>query len=116
MQGGALAAKVLGTTVLENKEGTLTANMVNVELPLKTEQPPEKVRKYFLHTLVYVYHTMATIYPMGGKWYARLSAQTYIDLEDFKQAAEALKKACQSFKNRQKADSGILPSLLESKM
>ncbi|ORY93466.1 pyridoxal phosphate-dependent transferase [Syncephalastrum racemosum] len=96
VQGGALVAEFLGTSVLENEERTLTASMVNVELPL-TNAAPAEVIPYFTQTLIYEHHTMIPVFPIGGKIYARLSAQIYTDLEDFKEAADALKKTCQAF-------------------
>lgn len=96
VQGGALVAEILGTSVLENEERTLTASMVNVELPL-TDAAPAEMIPFFTHALVYEHNTMIPVFQIGSRMYARLSAQIYTDLEDFRKAAEALKKTCQAF-------------------
>ncbi|ORZ12646.1 pyridoxal phosphate-dependent transferase [Absidia repens] len=97
VQGGALVADILGTQVMENDDRTLTASMVNVELPLKKDiaLSSSDIAATIIKKLVYEHHTMASPYYNNGKWWVRLCAQVYLDLDDFKTGGEALKTVCQ---------------------
>lgn len=91
VRGGALVAEMLGTQVMENSTKTLTANMVNVEVPaFKTSKSDAEVGAFFLDKSIYKYHTMFPIYKNNGKWWIRLCGQIYIDLDDFKKAGESI--------------------------
>lgn len=97
VEGGALVAEYLGTSVMENPERTLTAAMVNVELPLTKSRLDDdaETANYFIKTMIYEHNCMAPVYKHNGKWWVRLSAQIYNDLEDFKYGAQVLQKICQ---------------------
>ncbi|KAI8641624.1 pyridoxal phosphate-dependent transferase [Parasitella parasitica] len=91
VEGGAFVAKMLGTQVLENSTNTLTASMVNVELPpFTTTLPDSEVGAFIMKKLIYEHHTMAATYKNNGKWYTRFCGQVYIDLDDFEHAGKAL--------------------------
>ena len=92
MEGGALVAKMLGTQVMENEASTLTAMMVNVEIPLATQQA--NAQALFIQKLLNEQNSMVVPYKHNGKWWVRLSAQIYNSLEDFEKAARAIQKVC----------------------
>ncbi|KAK4518679.1 uncharacterized protein ATC70_008901 [Mucor velutinosus] len=92
VKGGALVADILGTCVLENAAKTVTTNMVNVQLPIRstiTKSDSDIVNTY-LQKLIYEYNTMASPYKHNGTWWVRLCAQIYLDLDDFEIAGKAL--------------------------
>ncbi|CAO3622358.1 unnamed protein product [Cunninghamella blakesleeana] len=99
VRGGALVAEILGTQVLENDDKTLTACMVNVELPLKTTLADNEIGKTIVRKLIYEHNTMASPFKNNGKWWIRLCGQVYLELDDFKKGGEAILKVCQDLNN-----------------
>ncbi|CAO3612403.1 unnamed protein product [Cunninghamella echinulata] len=95
VRGGALVADILGTQVMENDDKTLTVAMVNVELPLKTTLPESEIGKTIIKKLIYEHNTMASPFKNNGRWWIRLCAQVYLELDDFKKGGEAILKVCQ---------------------
>ncbi|KAK0670112.1 pyridoxal phosphate-dependent transferase [Cercophora samala] len=99
-EGGKLVAEALGTEVLDNEEGTMSASaMTNVALPLLAEDIKANgdgaaVHSYILSTLMEEYQTFVAVFVFQGRWWARLSAQVYLELEDFKWAGGVLKEVC----------------------
>lgn len=101
VKGGQVAADILGTSIMENSAGSLTVAMVNVELPLKNPTlSQDGVIQAFIDKLIFEHQCMAPVYPHNGKWYTRLSAQVYNDLDDFKVVANALKTVCQELETK----------------
>jgi selenocysteine lyase/cysteine desulfurase len=101
VKGGQVAADILGTGIMENSAGSLTVAMVNVELPLKNPTlSQDGVIQAFIDKLIFEHQCMAPVYSHNGKWYTRLSAQVYNDLDDFKVVANALKKVCQELETK----------------
>ncbi|KAF9880214.1 hypothetical protein CkaCkLH20_02168 [Colletotrichum karsti] len=113
-EGGRRAAAVLGTFVMDNKAGTLTkCCLVNVALPMVmrkdgdapstgpdgTVAVPEQlaypVVNWMVETLVSEYQTFVALFWHDGRWYARLSAQVYLEEEDFEWIGHTLKELCQ---------------------
>ncbi|KAK4180606.1 pyridoxal phosphate-dependent transferase [Triangularia setosa] len=100
-EGGKLVAGALGTEVLDNEAGTMSASaMTNVALPLPAEEIKANgegpaVHAYILETLMEKYQTFVAVFVFQGRWWARLSAQVYLDLEDFKWAGGVLKEICE---------------------
>ncbi|KAF1805427.1 pyridoxal phosphate-dependent transferase [Mucor lusitanicus] len=92
VKGGALVADMLGTCVLENSAKTVTTNMVNVQLPVRSDinKSDDEIAETYLKKLIYEYNTMASPYKHNGKWWVRLCAQIYLDLDDFETAGKAL--------------------------
>ncbi|OBZ89186.1 hypothetical protein A0J61_02767 [Choanephora cucurbitarum] len=91
VKGGELVAKKLGTSVMENSTKTLTANMVNIELPhFKTSKSDSEVQAFFMKNSIYEHHTVFPVYKNNNKWWVRLCGQIYVDLDDFDYAADAL--------------------------
>lgn len=106
-RGGLVAAEALGTEVMDNEEGTLTRQcaMVMVRLPIeirdaekKTPGVPEEqasgVQAWICETLVTEYNTFVAIVWYKGRWWARFSAQIYLDESDFVWGAKVLKEMC----------------------
>lgn len=106
-RGGLAAAEVLGTEVMDNEEGTLTRQcaMVMVRLPIEIRDPekgtmgvPEAqapgVQAWICETLVTEYNTFVAIVWYKGRWWARFSAQVYLDESDFVWGAKVLKEMC----------------------
>ncbi|OIW32780.1 PLP-dependent transferase [Coniochaeta ligniaria NRRL 30616] len=115
-EGGKKVAEILGTQVLDNKTGTLTnCGMVNVALPLvivddddtseggTTEEGYLKVPRksafaftqWLLQTLMSEYHTFIALGVIQNRWWARLSAQVYLDMDDFEWTGKTLKELCE---------------------
>lgn len=112
--GGRRAAEILGTRVLDNAAQSLTrCAMVNVALPLAVAVaaaasdpelaalpsiPPDDApaaTNWMLETLMAEYKTFVALFVYGGRWWARLSAQVYLELEDFEWAGRTLKEVCE---------------------
>ena len=107
-QGGQLAAKILGTEVMDNSTNTLSdCCLVNVRLPLtasSTEVPgvnTVELRhammavKWIQKRLVEDYQTFIAVYFFQNQWWARLSGQVYLEISDFEWAAQRLKGLCE---------------------
>lgn len=114
--GGKKAAAILGTKILDNESQSLTrCSMVNVALPLAVEpepgSPPREgelaslpaiprgdeaaVRNWILETLMSEHKTFVALFVYGGQWWARLSAQVYLELDDFEWAGRTLREVCE---------------------
>lgn len=116
--GGQRVAEILGTEMMENSTGTLTnCAMVNIALPLtiqvdgeatngmmsgdKSGQPiiaqkdVDTVTQWLLETLVDDYNTFIALVVHQNRWWARISAQVYLSMEDFEWAGEKLKELCE---------------------
>ncbi|KAL9103047.1 MAG: hypothetical protein Q9163_001877 [Psora crenata] len=104
-EAGALAAKILGTEVLDNAERSLTkCAMTNVRLPLKVgkgegegEIPTSDVSKvmdWLAHHLIKDYDTYASIFWHAESLYVRFSGQIYLEPKDYERGAKALMELC----------------------
>ena len=104
-KGSRLIADHLKTEVLENKAGTLTnCAMANVALPVwigdDTESdnarvvvPTDKsdgVLQWMTETLMRDYRTFLVVFIHRGQYWIRISAQVYLELEDYQWAASVL--------------------------
>jgi selenocysteine lyase/cysteine desulfurase len=95
IKGGAIAAKILGTNVMENTDQSLTVAMVNVEIPLRNINISDaEVISIFIDKLLYEHNCMAPVYKHNNIWYTRLSAQVYTDETDFETVAKAILAVC----------------------
>jgi hercynylcysteine S-oxide lyase len=103
--GAQKVAKMLGTEVLDNEEGTMTRQscMVNVRLPLKFgedigEEHKGMVAAYVGEELVIAYRGfIATVYH-NGNWWARVCGQIYLEIEDFEYGGRCLLEICDKIK------------------
>ncbi|KAL5114073.1 hypothetical protein ACEQ8H_008050 [Pleosporales sp. CAS-2024a] len=109
-QGAELVARELRTQVLENKTGTLGAAccLSTVRLPISMAKAKQHarnarldeasigtgVRDWLSKALVDDYGTFIPSLFYGEAWWARLSAQVYLDMADMEWAAKTLQKAC----------------------
>ncbi|KAL2070800.1 hypothetical protein VTL71DRAFT_13826 [Oculimacula yallundae] len=107
-EGGKLVAQILGTEVLDNEERSLTnCCLVNILLPIAVDDEvvegmatikPEQVAKtkeWLQETLIDEYKTFVAIWLFQGRFWARLSGQVYLDMEDFEWAGKTLKTLCE---------------------
>ncbi|KAK5653236.1 hypothetical protein OQA88_9135 [Cercophora sp. LCS_1] len=116
-QGGARVAEILGTKIFENQGKTLArCAMVCVALPLAVEpgqwdeKPRDedleglhvipaaevgKARQWILDTLIRDYKTFVALFDYRGRLWVRISAQVYLEMEDFEWAGKTLKEVCE---------------------
>ncbi|CAO3610736.1 unnamed protein product [Mucor hiemalis] len=91
VKGGQLVAEMFGTQILENSTGTLTANMVNVELPpFISSKSDGEIAAFYVRKSLYEYNTILHVYKTNKRWWVRLSGQVYLELDDFQKAGEAV--------------------------
>ncbi|RDA93688.1 hypothetical protein CP533_4872 [Ophiocordyceps camponoti-saundersi (nom. inval.)] len=112
-EGGRKVAQMLGTAIIDNRKGTLTnCAMVNVWLPVRTPssstatactiefdhdllipqgESPAAIA-WTTSTLVSQYKTFIPVTVHRGRWFVRLSAQLYLDLDDFEWAGRTIKE------------------------
>ncbi|GAA6033452.1 hypothetical protein JCM8097_001404 [Rhodosporidiobolus ruineniae] len=109
VDGGELVAKELGTKVMRNEreeDGELIANMVNVELPLPaasafSKEEQRLLAAYWIRELVEKHKTHVPGYIHNDRYYVRLSAQAYLDMDDFRYIATVLKGLCEKIARRE---------------
>ncbi|GAA5910560.1 hypothetical protein JCM8208_007642 [Rhodotorula glutinis] len=101
LEGGQLVAEMLGTEVLRNEsdeDGELTACMVNIALPLPppsyyTPSSLAALSSFWIARLTTA-HTFAPVYTHNDRFWTRLSAQVYVELDDFCVGAQVLRDVC----------------------
>jgi len=107
-EGAKLIAKILGTEIIDNETHTLTnCALVNVALPLKTSNDkipgvntvkPDfgwEATVWMSKLLNDEYDTFIAIMYFQDQWWARMSGQVYLDMEDFEWAGKVLKEVCE---------------------
>lgn len=115
LKGGQLMARLLGTEIMDNAEQSLTSQccMVNVRLPLSvtnhqpyTQSKPRnfeaaiplslvpQVTQFLTTSCVSKHGTFIAFIFYRDSWWARLSAQIYLDLGDFEYGAHVLESLC----------------------
>lgn len=100
-EGGALVARMLGTEVMDNSQGSLTKEnaMVNIRLPFASgsidlgDKGPGHVVQWGQKTSM-EYRTFIPFFWHADAWWVRLSAQVYIELSDFEKTGEVLQQIC----------------------
>lgn len=102
--GGLTMAKILETELLETSPPSLTASMVNVRLPLVARAIGIDAREWLeskgggqwlFDTLVDEFATAVRFVALDeSRVYARVSAQVWLELEDFEYLGRALKECC----------------------
>ncbi|KIW08712.1 hypothetical protein, variant [Verruconis gallopava] len=103
-QGGDLVAKILGTKVLENEDGTLgNCCLRNVKLPLDvaevqkiagTDSVGSPVIVWMTATMTKEYDTFMALMFYDDAWWVRFSSQVYLELSDYEWAAKVLIELC----------------------
>ncbi|KAE8369555.1 aminotransferase family protein [Aspergillus caelatus] len=95
-RGGRTMAETLGTAILDNAEGSLTrgCSMVNVRLPVDPVGMLEEVGEWIAKALVRRHRTYVPVFVHAGQLWVRVSAQVYLDEDDFVFLGEALKGLC----------------------
>lgn len=118
-EGGERVAEILGTEMMDNSGGTLSnCAMVNVALPLTIRQDGEAatngategpkpgypvihqkdvytVTQWMLQSLMNDHNTFVAMVVHRSRWWARLSAQVYLSMEDFEWAGKTLGEVCE---------------------
>ncbi|KAI0442912.1 pyridoxal phosphate-dependent transferase [Xylaria telfairii] len=98
-EGGKAVARILGTQVLDNKSGTMSrCAMTNVALPLDVGLASINTQNWMFTTMVKEYKTFIALIIHAGKLWARLSAQVYLEMEDFEWAGHMLLELCERVK------------------
>ena len=115
-EGGRLVARILGTEVMDNSQHTLTFQccMVNVRLPLEVIDNDNgltgtsgsnaiasirrahalTVTHFLTSSCVKEHSTFIAFILYRNAWWARLSAQIYLELADFEYGARVLQALC----------------------
>lgn len=115
-KGGRLVARILGTEVMDNSQHTLTFQccMVNVRLPLEVidddngltgtsgsnviasvrRAHASTVTHFLTSSCVKEHSTFIAFILYRNAWWARLSAQIYLELADFEYGAQVLQALC----------------------
>jgi selenocysteine lyase/cysteine desulfurase len=102
-EGGKLVAEILGTELLDNKEGTLgRCSLTNVRVPISLrevmggdEGVVGKIETWMMTTMTVEYETAVKFFTYDGAWWVRLSAQVYLTVADFEYVARGLKETCE---------------------
>jgi selenocysteine lyase/cysteine desulfurase len=128
-KGAKTVASILGTEVLENEEDNLQdCCMSMILLPIgmqgkggdisTAEEPALSV--WLNETLIHQYNTFLAITFFQGQFWVRLSAQVYLDHDDFEWAGNVLKDLSQRANKREflaaKAEDAPLAGGIEDKM
>ncbi|KAF8930251.1 hypothetical protein BGZ47_000682 [Haplosporangium gracile] len=91
LAGGKAMAKILGTHCLTPDDHQV-GNMVNVALPLKDLKHPKANAKDMMEILMDKYNLFTPTFRHGDHFYTRVSAQIYLELEDFVRLANIWKE------------------------
>jgi selenocysteine lyase/cysteine desulfurase len=94
-EGGKVVARILDTELLDNKAQTMSkCGMTNVALPIDATIASISMQDWMLRTMIKDYKTFVPLIIHGGRLWARLSAQVYLDMEDFEWAGHMLLELC----------------------
>ncbi|KAI1499230.1 pyridoxal phosphate-dependent transferase [Biscogniauxia marginata] len=93
-EGGKEVARILGTEVLDNKTGTMSnCSMTNIALPLSITEA-SAATEWILKTMMKDYKTFLPLFIIEDRFWVRISAQVYLDIDDFKWAGHTLLELC----------------------
>ncbi|KAI1452486.1 PLP-dependent transferase [Annulohypoxylon moriforme] len=97
-EGGKKAASILGTEVLDNESGSMSrCATTNVALPLGSEEAA-RASEWMMEMMASDYKTFIPLFRHNGRSWARISAQVYLDIEDFEWAGQVLLELCERVK------------------
>lgn len=107
-KGGEAVAKVLGTEVMQDTEKELRREcaMVMVRMPIdvkngatiataEAQKTGARVQSWMCEEMVRTHGTFIAIVFYKSRWWARFSAQIYLELGDFEWGATVLVKLCE---------------------
>ncbi|EHK99675.1 putative Uncharacterized aminotransferase [Glarea lozoyensis 74030] len=105
-KGATLIASILNTHILDNPQHTLTnCHLSNILLPVSTkpyqdfhvipEEHAHLVGEWIHTTMIKDHKTFVAIFYFQEKWWGRLSAQIYLEIEDYEWAGNVLKGLCE---------------------
>ncbi|TRX93588.1 hypothetical protein FHL15_005560 [Xylaria flabelliformis] len=95
-EGGRVVSHILGTEVLDNESRTMSkCAMTNVALPIDVELATANTQDWMMRTMVKEYKTFVALIIHAGRLWARLSAQVYLDMDDFEWAGHMLLELCE---------------------
>ena len=104
---GRVAAEIFGTEVMENADKTLTdCSMTNVRLPMNIGDGEDEIplkdtyvaASWMAAVLAEEQDIYAPAFIHANKFWTRFSGQIYLEIEDFRKGAEALKSLCERVK------------------
>ncbi|GLB41511.1 putative aminotransferase class-V [Lyophyllum shimeji] len=94
LKGGKRLAEILGTRVMD-PDGELTFNMTNVELPLPgTLKPTPELDLKIKKKLLEEHNIYAAYFYHNHRWWTRVSAQIWVELEDFERLGKVWSTIC----------------------
>ncbi|KAF9168343.1 hypothetical protein BGX21_005898 [Mortierella sp. AD011] len=92
IQGGKIMSEILGTNVLTPYDQQV-GSMFNVRLPIKNINHPKiQTPDYLIRLLLEKYNLYSPSYIHGGYFWTRVSAQIYLEIEDFVHLANVWKE------------------------
>ncbi|KAI1266940.1 PLP-dependent transferase [Xylariaceae sp. FL1019] len=99
-KGGNTMANILGTEILDNKSRSMSqCGMANVALPIDVEMMTVGTRDWMTKYMLKHHNTFIPLYTFHGRAWARVSAQVYLDLDDFEWAGRMLLELCEKAKH-----------------
>ncbi|KAI1473870.1 PLP-dependent transferase [Daldinia eschscholtzii] len=107
-EGGNRVAQILGTEVLDNKSGTMSqCATTNVALPLTVEKASH-ASGWMMERMIFEYKTFIPLFTHNGRIWARISAQTYLDVEDFEWAGKVLRELCERVEKGESSEAQVV--------
>lgn len=89
LEGGKRLIDVLGTRLLD-PEGDMTANMVNVELPMPSHiEYTQELEQRISLKLLEGHNMSSKLYYHNGAWWIRCCSQVWTEVEDFQKLGKA---------------------------
>ncbi|UZJ56896.1 hypothetical protein CBS101457_006216 [Exobasidium rhododendri] len=119
IRGGKAAASILDTCIMDLPDESLTACMVNVQLPIIRSRIGTDLTvwinyadSWFFTSLYQEFRTALPVFEYDGKLWARFSAQIWLEVADFEYGARALLELCTRINEGTAPDfrSGAAPS------
>ncbi|KAI1101683.1 PLP-dependent transferase [Jackrogersella minutella] len=105
-EGGKKVAEILGTEVLDNKSGSMSrCATTNVALPLNQEEAA-KASNWMLERMMSDYKTFIPLFMHNGRPWVRISAQIYLDIQDFEWAGQILLELSERVKRGEYKEGG----------
>lgn len=120
VRGGLAAARILGTSMMDLDDRSMTGCMANVRLPILNARIANgakdgaamqawvnKASSWFFDSLLNEFKTIIPLYLHDDKIWARISAQIWLDIDDFEYGARALLELCKRINEGQAPDFNV---------